>query len=187
MKIALKYILSLISIVFLISAACALTEGITTLQGTEVNLTEGVATFSETTTGISVSAETVINGETFEPVNTIESGDSLTWTSGEKSWLVFDDPKIALTYEYKGKQLKETIVLKEDTHVSFNLNIADNSKLVPWDNGQWKIVSATSGNTMEGIVAEKPFGVDAVGNRVEMTYAWDGASLSLEYNRILEI
>jgi PKD repeat protein len=91
----------------------------------------------------------------------------------------------ASKYTYTENTLKETITIEKDMVLSFPITLSPGSKMIPWYNGQWKIVNATNGNTMDGIVAEKPFGIDAAGNRIEMDYSYDKGALNLNYNRTI--
>ncbi|MFA5247978.1 MAG: PKD domain-containing protein [Patescibacteria group bacterium] len=180
-------IVLLICLLMGVVGAVDLNEGVTSASGTEVNLTNGAVTFADNTNGLSVATSTTIDNTTFIPAVTKTDNGNLTWTSGEKDWLVIDNPIVSMSYRYTGKSLKETIILKEDKQLSFPINLDNDSKIIPWDHGQWKIVSATSGNTMVGIIAEKPFGIDAAGNHIDMEYTWDGSALNLDYNRTLQI
>ena len=161
----------------------ALTEGTTSKGDTIVSLNAGDVTFDAS--NLQASTSTEINGVPFTPATSSSVGDELVWGTGEKQWFVFDDPTVSMSYQYSGKQLKETIVLKEDKQLSFPVTLGADSKLIPWDNGEWKVVSASSGDTMRGIVITKPFGIDSAGNRIEMDYTYDGSDLNLVYNRTI--
>lgn len=173
--------LTIMPSVLAIDSNVALTEGTTSKGDTAVTLVSGDVTFNASDVAATTSTE--IDGTAFTPALTKSVGDELVWGTGEKSWFVFDDPTVSLSYQYSGKQLKETIVLKSDKELSFPLRLGADSKLVPWDNGRWKVVSASSGNTMQGIIIENPFGIDATGKYVEMKYTYDGSNLNLVYNR----
>jgi PKD repeat protein len=185
--IKLAYILLCCCLLVSIVGAVDLKEGITSDSGTEVNLTAGDITFTTNLDNISVNTATIIDGTKFVPAQTIIDNSNLTWTTGEKDWFIISDPTVAMSYHYSGSSLKETIVLKEDKNLKFPITLDNDSKIIPWYNGQYKIVSATSGDTMTGIIAEKPNGMDASGNVVPMEYTWDGANLNLEYNRTLQV
>jgi hypothetical protein len=150
---------------------------------TETILSKGDIKITDKKTGITVTAATDINGKRFKPALSKTDGNTLVWGTGEKAWWFFDDPKLKFSYDYTGDTLKETIVLKEDQQLSFPVTVSAGSKLIPWYNGEWKIVSETSGDTMNGIVISKPFGVDAKGNYITMNYAYTGNSLQLVYDR----
>ena len=49
------------------------------------------------------------------------------------------------------------------------------------------MVSATSGDTMDGVVVSKPFGIDANGNHIDMAYAYDGSEFTLVYNKTVSV
>lgn len=185
-KIAVVLFLVMMVITPSVSAASeniALNEGETVKGDTKVDLTNGEVTFE--TGDLKATAYTEIDGTKFDPASTKHVGDALVWESGEKQYFVFDDPTVSTAYQYSGKKLKETITLKEDKQLSFPVSLGADSKLIPWDDGSWKIVSASSGDTMKGIVIEKPYGIDATGKRIEMEYTYVDGKLNLEYNRTI--
>ena len=179
----MKRILLLLLLLALILPVFALDEG-TTIDGEgKIILDAGNVTVGEKELLATVYTE--IDGVRFVPANTKQVGDMLVWETGEKQYFIFDDPTVSMAYQYSGKKLKETITLKEDKQLSFPVSLGADSQLIPWDNGQWKIVSAISGNTMQGIVIEKPYGIDAAGKRIEMEYTYVDNKLNLVYNRTI--
>jgi len=185
-----KYIVVLLilmlTIIPSISAAdnnVALREGETSKDGTTIEMNRGEVVFEASQ--LKATAYTEIDGVRFAPANTKQIGDSLVWETGEKQYFIFDNPTVSMAYQYSGKKLKETITLKEDKQLSFPVTLGSDSKLIQWDSGQWKIVSETSGNTMTGIIIEKPYGIDASGKRIEMEYTYVDGKLNLEYNRTI--
>lgn len=169
--ILILLILLLITPVF----AVELSTGTTQTKDTSIYLDNGLVQFTDKNTGLSISTTTLIDDKTFTPTFT-SSGDVLTWQSADGKF----------EYEYQGKSLKETITLASDKKIAFTVNtLGSDSKIIPWDNGQWKIVSIKSGDTMNGIILEKPFGIDAKGNRIEMNYVYKDSVFTLDYNRTI--
>jgi len=153
-------------------------EGTTVKASTEIIMDKGAVSFTDKSTGLSASTTTTINGVAFVPAKTTE-GKELIWSTAEA------DPIVKMVYSYDGKTLKETITLKEDKVLTFPITLSTYSKLIPWDNGQWKIVATNSFETMKGIVLEKPYGIDANGKRIEMGYTYDKGVLTLVYDRTI--
>ncbi|MFA5715893.1 MAG: hypothetical protein WC998_09140, partial [Candidatus Paceibacterota bacterium] len=179
----LLIILCILSLCIGVASAVDLKEGITASSGTEVNLTSGDVSFSANLEKLSVSTSTVINDTKFVPAQTKKDGESLVWTTGEKDWFVFDNPNVTISYDYNGTFLKETIVLKEYMELKFQLKIANDSIMIPWNEGEWKIVSTLAKDTTKGIVISKPFGVDANGNYVDINYTYSNGTLALVYDK----
>jgi len=187
-RILVIILILMLTIVPNVSAAennIALSEGVTSKGSTSVNLTAGDVSVKEENSDVKATSYTEINGEKFVPAVSSNVGDALVWGTGETQWFFFSDPTVSISYQYSGSQLKETIRLKEDKQLSVPINLDANSKLIPWDNGRWKIVSATSGLTMPGIIIEKPFGIDANGNYIDMDYTYTDGKLNLEYSRTI--
>jgi len=154
-----------------------ITTGANTKDKTTATLTAGEVTFASE--DFSAKTTTLINDVKFVPVITKTDKGTLTWGTGEA------EPVVEFVYQYTGATLKEAIILKEDKVLKFPVVIDEGSHLIPWFNGQWKVVSKTSGNTMAGIVLEKPYGIDANDNRIEMEYTYGDGVLSLNYNRTI--
>ena len=159
-------------------------EGTTAKASTEIIMDKGAVSFTDKSSGLSASTTTTINGVAFVPAKTTE-GKELEWTTGETNIFLQPDPVVKMVYSYDGKTLKEIITLKEDRVLTFPITLSTYSKLIPWYNGQWKIVASNSFNTMDGIVLEKPYGIDANGKRIEMEYTYDKGVLTLVYNRVV--
>lgn len=186
-KLLTVLLILMLTVIPAVSAAnenIALTEGTTAKDGTEITLNNGIVSFEDTTSSLQATTTTEINSQTFTPAITRQAGDSLVWGTGEKSWFIFDDPAVIMSYQYSGKKLKETIILKEDKQLSFPITLDYDSKLIQWE-GSWKIISATSGYTMKGIVLVKPYGIDANNKRIEMDYEYTDGKLNLVYNRTI--
>lgn len=185
-----KVVIYLLFVFLIVATASAsrLVEGSQVRESnTEVYLSDGQAVFTDLKTGFYVSEVINIDGIPFVPSEKYNDGDSVVWTTGEKGFLGLADPAVKIQYSHTGKSLKETITLGEDKALSFSLSLAGDSKLIPWERKTWKIVSSTSQDTMKGIVLEKPYGVDASGNKIEMSYKYDGETLSLIYDRKIKI
>lgn len=155
--------------------AVAIKAGTTTKDTTSIVMDKGSVTFTATDTKLAATTTTLIDGKLFVPETTSEKSTSLVWETTDAK----------MEYSYTGKTLKETITLKEDKRLSFPITLAKDSKLIPWDNGQWKIVSSVTGNTMEGVILEKPYGIDNKGKRIEMEYTYRDGILNLEYDRTI--
>jgi hypothetical protein len=186
-KLPIVLLLIIISSITFVSAASLTTntiyEGKNTIGTNTIELTDGKVLFTDALTGISASTTTKINGVEFKPTTSKIVNGGVEWGTGEKSYLFLDDPIVKMGYNYSGNTLKETITLKEDKQLTFVLNISKESQLLPETNGRWKIVSAINGNTMAGILLEKPYGIDAKGNLIEMEYTYEKGALTLNYNR----
>jgi hypothetical protein len=180
-------LLVIISSVTLVNAASLTTntiyEGKTIIGSNTIELTDGKVAFTDTLSGVTAATITKIDGVEFKPTTSKIVNGGVEWGTGEKSYLFLDDPIVKLGYNYSGNTLKETITLKEDKQLSFILNLSKDSKLVPEIGGRWKIVSIISGNTMAGIILEKPFGIDNKGNLIDMDYTYEKGELTLNYNR----
>lgn len=188
-NMTIKYIFVLFALLFIIGSTNAidLREGVVaTSTLSKVYLSDGVTTFENVNSDISGSTSILINDKIFIP-STKSEGDKIIWTTPGTGFLGLQPPVMKVEYSYTGNSLKETITLKEDVDLSFALSLGKDSKLIPWYNNQWKIVSASSGDTMNGIILEKPFGVDSNKNIVDMNYVYTGDVLNLKYNRILKI
>lgn len=184
-----NFLILTIFILFLICSVDAITlqESKTAISSrTQVYLSNGGVTFSDVNSGVSGSTIMMIDGKRFIPA-TKSDGDKIIWTTGETGFLGLPDPIIKTEYSYNGVSLKELITLKEDKQISFLIMLGKDSKLIPWDHGTWKIVSATNGDTMNGIILEKPYGIDAKKYRIDMEYNFDGFSLNLTYNKTISV
>jgi len=180
MKFFCWVIISLILVGLCVGGVSAsdMKEGKIEKASTEIIMDKGAVSFTDKNTGLSASTTTTINGVKFTPSKTTE-GKDLTWSTGEA------DPIVKMVYSYDGKTLKEIITLKEDKVLTFPITLSTYSKLIPWDNGQWKIVATNSFETMKGIVLEKPYGIDANGKRIEMEYTYEKGVLTLVYDRTI--
>ena len=157
--------------------------GLAATEKSIVNITSGDMTLYDRETMLSVKTETNINDVAFKPkVSTIDNGN-ITFTTEDKEQIA------TFKYIYYSNQIKEIITIKEDMKLSFPITIPNGQKLIRWGFEGWKIVSATSNDTMTGIEAELPFGIDAAGRRIEMNYTWDSKSsiLTLNYNRTIPV
>lgn len=154
--------------------------GITATEKSIVNITAGDMTLYDKATTFSVKTETKINDVAFKPkTSTIDKGDVVFATTDKEQLATFK-------YTYLPNQVKETIVLKGDAKLSFPVTLSAGTRLIPWYNGEYKIVSSIdTSNTMDGIVAAKPFGIDADGKYIEMNYALDKNILTLVYNKTI--
>jgi len=153
----------------------AIKAGTTTKDATSIVMDKGSVTFTATDTKLAATTTTLIDGKLFVPETTTEKSTSLAWETTDAK----------MEYSYTGKSLKEIITLKEDKKLSFPITLAKDSKLIPWDNGQWKIVSSVTKETMAGVILEKPYGIDNKGKRIEMEYTYRDGILNLEYNRTI--
>ena len=147
-----------------VGAADTLAKGETTQVNTKVLLTNDAVKFTDlkTSASVEVSVDIARSKESIEPIK--------------------EDPAVTFTYEYKNDILKETIVLKEDRYLTFPVKISDGYHMIRTDDNLWRIIADNQDNTMDGITALKPWGIDAKGKYIEMDYLWDGTSLSLEYD-----
>ena len=159
-----------------------LKEGITETTKTAINVSSptGQIAFTDKTTGISVTTSTLIDDIAFVPAKTTID-KTITWDNA------LTNPDVSFEYIYTGNTVKEFITLKKDVKLSFPIKLSPDTKLIPWDNGQWKIVSSVSDDTMSGLIASKPYGIDAAGNRIEMEYTYDKGALNLDYSRNITI
>lgn len=179
----MKLCFALLVVCLLVIPAAAL-EASKDVVATDVALSDGIVTLKDAS-GMEVKASTLINDVKFVPSLSTESDGVVVWGTDEKRLFIYDDPVVLFTYETIGNTLKETITLKEDRKLSFPVELSKDSRMIPWDNGRWKIISATSGSTIGGIVLEKPYGIDASGKRIEMQYQYYNGILLLDYNRTI--
>ena len=170
-----KVIVSALILILFIGCASATDLSGTDSKTTSMNITDASVQFTNLASGITIRSNPVIDNQSFIPASTSDvNSTSILYTSGEKDWYIFPDPQIQMSYDYTGNSLKETIILKSDRDISFPVSLSPNSKIIPWYDGTYKVVSATSGDTMDGVVVSKPFGIDANGNHIDMAYAYDG-------------
>jgi PKD repeat protein len=102
----------------------------------------------------------------------------------------YEDPVFDYTYNEETRTLKETITMYGPSPIRIPLTLSENSVLIPWNEPgtEWKIINGSKDrngnylNTMDGIVSQKPFGIDAKGVTIPMSYSWDGEALNLEYS-----
>lgn len=195
-KLSIILILCIVAAVIpVISAAedtaskISLQTGIAQTTKTAVNLTNGYVTFTDKEYDLSATTVTQINGIDFVPSISKTEGTDMVWGTGEKSGLFTDDPIVKMQYSYTGNTLKETITLKEDRNISFKIDVKEGSKLIPWYNGEYKIVKSDMTNTMDGVVLQKPYGVDSNGHYIDMVYEYNEKTntFKLTYDRILHI
>jgi hypothetical protein len=163
----------------------SITEGKNIVGTNNINLTDGKVQFIDTITGVSVEATTLIDGVEFKPELVKTTNGDVIWGTGEKSIFFLDDPTVQMVYNYSGSALKETITLKEDKELSFPIKLGKDSKLIDGGAGTWRIISASSGNTMAGIIITKPYGIDSNGNEIEMEYQYKAGALDLVYNKTI--
>jgi PKD repeat protein len=182
-----RILFGILLLLLCISAVCAidLSTGTAVSDKSGVTISASSVVFEDTHTGLSVTTATKIDGVDFIAPFTIPVGEKIILSSGETKELGLPDPKVQMVYTYTGNTIKEVIILKEDKQLSFPVTLSPGSKMIPWYNGQWKIVNATNGNTMKGLILEKPFGIDAAGNRIEMDYSYEKGILNLNYNRTI--
>jgi PKD repeat protein len=158
-------------------------------SNTEIALNNGSLTYTSIKTGMSIQSDIRVNGEKYIP----PTSEERTMAASSRQIMVddeLDEPIIASPPEIVYEQiddatLKETITIYEDTNLSFTVNLSPGTKLIPWYNGEWKIVSSLTTNTMDGIVAKKPFGIDAENRNIEMWYTYTDGALWLNYNRTI--
>lgn len=129
--------------------------------------------FSNKKGDYSVSSTALIDGSKFTPTEYTKSEGGKEWSSS--------DATTSFSYEYSGSTVKETIVLKEPKNLKFEIVVKKGTVLIPWFNGEYKVVEDTFKDTMTGIVIAKPYGIDANGNYIEMDYAHSGNVLELKY------
>ena len=168
-------VLLVVSPVIAADTAVAIKAGTTTKDATSIIMDKGSVTFTATDSKLAATTTTLIDGKLVIPDTTSEKPQLFIW----------ETPEAKMEYSYNGKSLKETITLKEDKKISFPITLAKDSKLIPWEGGRWKVVSSISGDTMNGIILEKPYGLDDGNNRIEMEYVYKDGVLNLEYNRTI--
>lgn len=158
-----------------------LKEGTTVAEKVDISLDAGKMVLADKVGDFSVETTATVDGSPFVPTTSSVTDGNLLWTDGKNGEI---DSTIDFKYAQYGSTIKETVTLKEDKELTFPVKLQPDTQMIPWFNGQWKIVSSTSGDTMAGIIAEKPYGIDAAGRYVEMAYEWDGSSLILKYDRV---
>jgi hypothetical protein len=176
-------------------------DGIATDVKTSVDMAGGSMRIADVASGMSIVTKTKVNGNLFEPVVVEETNGDVKYKHHvDEPVPEFLDPILKplklkktiptgevdaeFTYTYSVGEVKETIVLQKDMELSFPIVIPEGQKMIPWtDTGRWKVVDANNGNTMVGFLTEQPYGIDAIGQPVDMWYSWDGQELHLEYDK----
>jgi PKD repeat protein len=149
---------------------------------TAVSIVDAKMNYTDKVSGISVQTSTKIDGADLKPI-AMNTGkvDEVAYTSDDKQTATFK-------YNYfSNGTIKETIVLKEDMELSFPVTVPEGYVLIPWYNGEFKIVEASMQDTMTGLVAMRPFGKDAAGRNISMNYSLDSKTniLILNYDRYI--
>ena len=152
-----------------------LKSGMTETTKTSVNITDSKVTFADKATGISVATDTKIDGVLVKATDIkIDEQGAYTFTSDKTALVTFK-------YEYINDKLKETIILKEDTQLTFPVILQPFTKIIEYGQN-FKIVSSY-GDESKGLISETPFGIDAAGHTILMKYTLVNNELILEYNR----
>ena len=167
---SIPFILALFLLVG-ITSGITLQNGVTQGTTSTVNLTSGTETYTQSNTGFWGSTMMMVD-DTYITPSGIMSNNKLQWMNANANTL----------FTYDGNTLKSNITLPSYHKISWTITNSPNSQLIPWDNGNYKIVSLTSGDTMDGIVIEKPSIIDANGRSVPASYSLSGNTLSLNYN-----
>lgn len=156
------------------AGAVNMQEGITQTSKTVVSVASstGEIVFKDKTTGISVTSTTLINDMPFVPAKTTID-KTVTWDTATTN------PDVSFTYSYLDNQLKETITLKKATSIKIPLKLSWESEVIPWGD-TWKVIPLAATDTSRGIVIEKPYGTDANGRHINMSYKYDGKTQTLE-------
>lgn len=180
MRVFGGFILCLI-LVGVVSAGTQLTDSQTvSLKDTAVNISAGSVAFSDIKNNIFLSTTTEVDGIKFEPQIITTDKDAVVYTDGKDA---VSDYTIKMEYQYDGFRLKETITLKEDKVLKFTLYLDENSKLISFPDGDWRVVNKWNGNTMDGVTLERPFGIDANNRPIVMDYTYENEVLSLVYDK----
>jgi PKD repeat protein len=130
-----------------------------------------------------IKSEIYIDDNKYSYTTKTTTDNKLVLQSGDTILKGVSKEPVEVTYEVNDISLKEKIVLQEDRDLKFNIIIPKGYILIPFYNGQYKIVSLTSGNTMEGTIIDRPFGIDASGRYIEMNYTYVDGKLNLNYDR----
>lgn len=173
---------------------------------TSVDISGGSMRFKDIESGIEINTKIKVNGELLEPLEIKSEGKDVVFSDArikEKDLIgtikdvlpgVPKDPDEVIpsianfTYTYLPNKIKETIVLQEDAELSFPVVLPAGYKMIKMEGTEeWKVVSATTKNTMVGLRAAQPFGYDAAGRFIEMNYTWDGNELHLNYDRYAKV
>jgi PKD repeat protein len=176
---------------------------------TEVVLSDGVVHFSDKSSEIYVESTVLVNDNLFVPVKSTTTDDTLTWdspaniavresiideiidiiigegdTGGDLTQVTEgSEPPVKIQYNYVGNTLKEQITIQQDVELKFPITLSPGTKIVPFKDGRYKVVSSTVNDLMSGVVIARPFGIDADGKYIEMDYALGGTTLTLTYDR----
>lgn len=145
-----------------------------TIVNGEININQTILSVSINNLG--VTSKIKIDGMDFKSDSLITNKDTVSLKNN-----TFSD--ISFKYTYTTNNVKEEIILNKDRILSFPLTLNKNSKLIKWYNDEWKIVSINSPNTMEGIVLNKPYGIDSKNNYIDMKYEYNNNELQLVYDR----
>ncbi len=124
---------------------------------------------------IAVTSKILVNNKEFVPSKSSKKSDSLK----------IEDSDTSISYDLSGNKLKETIVLQKDMDLSFPISVSEGYTLIPWYNGEYKIVEDSLQNTISGIVIKKPFGYDANGYYIPMYYIKNANALNLVYDKTI--
>ena len=145
-----------------------LKEGITETTKTAINVSSptGQIAFTDKTTGISVTTSTLIDDRAFIPAKTTIN-KTVRWDTANVN------PNTSFEFTFLDNLLKENITLKQAATLKFKLKLSWESEVIPWGD-TWKIIPLAATDTSRGIVIEKPYGTDATGRNINMSYKYDG-------------
>jgi PKD repeat protein len=146
-------------------------------DSTAVSFNKGEVTVTNLKNSMVAKTSMKIDDIDFSPDTTsAKINDTIIWESKNK--------EVRTEYSYNGQSVKEIITLKKDKKISFPIILGQDSVLIPFEDS-WKIVNKNNGNTQDGLILERPFGVDASGKFIDMQYTYKNGVLTLEYNRTI--
>jgi hypothetical protein len=164
-------ILSLVFLLFLVGSVSA--------EKTNATMKSGNVTFTSTDGKFSASTLTYVNG-------TVSISPTVRNVNGTLIWNVSSN-QVSFRYNYKNDVLKETIILTRAKSLKFNIKPKAGTVLIPWFNGEYKIVKSGLSDTMTGLVISAPTGHDSKGYNIPMKYVQENNNLTLNYDTKVSI
>ena len=148
------------------------------------------ATFNAATVTVDYPAKNIgashsiqINGEKFIPASTSTDKNTIKWKSSTNPvYDLLDWNDYIVKSEYTDSRIKETIILRKDAELSFPLTLTGKAAILKKENGDIAIYNREDGRWWQGIIIEKPYGIDANGKYIPMEYKIEGSTLNLVYN-----
>jgi hypothetical protein len=156
-------------------AGLTIKEGVNVGAKTIVDISDTKISFTDKSTGVTASSEMLINNVKFSPAKEAPGEYVLYEEKGTSVFYRFGDTCDGC--------LKETIALQEDVDIKFRITIPAGYYLKPMPDGSIFVENDIAPTWQSKIAIQKPYGTDAKGKHIPMSYSISGDELSLLYER----